>query len=133
MKAVFADTTFFLAVVNPDDVWHDLAVKLSQARSGMVVLTEFVLVEIGNTLRKGWLRPYFIGLARHMQSDPEHQIVPASPELIERGMVLYEKRPDKEWSLTDCISFVVMTELEITDALSSDKHFEQAGFNILLK
>jgi predicted nucleic acid-binding protein len=61
------------------------------------------------------------------------EIVPATMEWFERGMELYEGRPDKEWSLTDCISFAVMTERGVSDALTNDHHFEQAGFRILLK
>ena len=59
--------------------------------------------------------------------------MPASSELMERGFDLFSRRPDKEWSLTDCISFIVMSEEGITEALTGDHHFEQAGFTILLK
>jgi predicted nucleic acid-binding protein len=59
--------------------------------------------------------------------------VPASPELFQRGVELFRARPDKEWSLTDCISFVVMTEKGLSEALTGDRHFEQAGFHALLK
>jgi len=64
---------------------------------------------------------------------PTFIIIPFSGELFRRGLGLYLRRPDKEWSLTDCISFVVMEAEEIGDALTGDKHFEQAGFNALLK
>jgi predicted nucleic acid-binding protein len=60
-------------------------------------------------------------------------IVPPDTELFESGLELYEKRPDKDWSLTDCISFVVMKREGIVDALTGDHHFEQGGFNALLK
>jgi len=59
--------------------------------------------------------------------------LPASQELFERGLNLYRQRPDKDWSLTDCISFVVMREHGVTKALTADRHFEQAGFAILLR
>jgi hypothetical protein len=60
-------------------------------------------------------------------------MIPATQELFDRGVALYESRPDKEWSLTDCISFVVMADHGITEALTGDRHFEQAGFVALLK
>ena len=67
-----------------------------------------------------------------LAADPETRIVEASPELFEKGLTLYNSRPDKFWSLTDCISFVVMTEERISDALTGDRHFDQAGFKALL-
>jgi hypothetical protein len=69
---------------------------------------------------------------RSLRFDPETEIVPPDPELFERGLDLFARRPDKAWSLTDCISVVVMSERGLTDALSGDRHFEQAGFRALL-
>lgn len=66
-------------------------------------------------------------------SDPAVEIIPPSSGLFERGLRLFRERPDKGWSLTDCISFVVMEERGIRDALTGDHHFEQAGFAALLK
>jgi predicted nucleic acid-binding protein len=70
---------------------------------------------------------------RLLQSNPEVTIVTAIQEQFDRGFELFTRRPDKFWSLTDCISFVIMEELGLKDALTADKHFEQAGFNVLLK
>lgn len=61
------------------------------------------------------------------------QILPASSELLQRGLALYQARPDKEWQLSDCISFIVMEQEGLTEALTGDRHFEQAGFQALLK
>jgi predicted nucleic acid-binding protein len=60
-------------------------------------------------------------------------IVEANRAIYDAGLNLYAQRPDKDWSLTDCISFVVMKRLRLTEALTADKHFEQAGFKVLLK
>ncbi len=68
-----------------------------------------------------------------MGFDGDWQRLPATMEWFERGLELYERRPDKEWSVTDCISFAVMTERGVSEALTNDRHFEQAGFQILLK
>lgn len=76
-------------------------------------------------------RSTFLALIRALQKDPFTEIVPATPDLFDRGLDLYARRPDKTWSLTDCISFVVMTERGLTEALTGDRHFEQAGFQAL--
>jgi len=78
-------------------------------------------------------RPAFLRLMEVLRSAPDVTIIPPNDELFSRGIELYAERLDKEWSLTDCISFVVMTDEGIADALTGDRHFEQAGFNGLLK
>ena len=75
----------------------------------------------------------FLGLLEMLEKDTEVTLVPASADLWRGGIALFAARPDKDWSLTDCISFVVMQERSITDALTADHHFEQAGFMALLK
>ena len=72
-------------------------------------------------------------LYRHIQLSPAIRVVPASRPLFEEAIALYASRLDKNWSLTDCISFVVMRDEGITQALTGDHHFEQAGFEVLLK
>ena len=74
------------------------------------------------------------GLCRHLlvETDPAFQCVRATSELIQRGRKLYRERADKEWPLTDCISFVVMQDHGLSEALTADHHFEQAGFKALL-
>ncbi len=68
-----------------------------------------------------------------LRADPSIRIIPARRSVLESGWELYQKRIDKEWSLTDCISFLVMQKLRLADALTGDRHFEQAGFRMLLK
>ncbi len=68
-----------------------------------------------------------------VQSDPRTHVVPASRELFGRGFELFARRKDKEWSFTDCTSFVVMREQALEDALTADRHFEQAGFKALFR
>jgi uncharacterized protein len=77
------------------------------------------------------LRPVFLDLIRALESDPETEIIPPDPALFARGLDLFARRPDKAWSLTDCISFAVMSERGLTEALTGDHHFEQAGFRAL--
>lgn len=78
-------------------------------------------------------RPVFISLMKNIRADADSTIMEPTTELFEAGITLYEARPDKQWSLTDCISFIVMEQQGITEALTGDHHFEQAGFTALLK
>ena len=133
MKAVFADTSFYLAVLNPRDAAHARALQIGERLHRQVVLTDFIFLELGNALSGVGIRELFSGLVPHLRSQPNVRIIPASRELLERGFSLYSRRGDKAWSLTDCTSFVVMQEDQLTDALTADHHFEQAGFTALLR
>jgi uncharacterized protein len=133
MKPVFADTSYFLALFSEEDVHHSKAVLVSREQSRPMVLTEFVLLELGNSLCRGHARRVFVDLVAHLRSDPLYTVVPVSESLFESGLNLFAQRPDKEWSLTDCISFIVMQRLHLTEALTADHHFEQAGFKALLR
>jgi hypothetical protein len=101
--------------------------------SGPLLTTEFVLIEVGDGLSFMENRLRFAHLMQLLRSQADVEIVPASSQLFRRGCELHSQRPDKEWSLTDCTSFVVMKERDIEDALTSDHHFEQAGFRLLMR
>ena len=133
MKPVFADTSFYVALVHRDDTHHEDAIAWSQDNTRRFVLTEFVLLELGNTLSPRGARDLFVDMVHHLRADPANRIIPASHALFAEGFALFERRPDKEWSLTDCISFLVMKRERITDALTVDAHFSQAGFTVLLR
>jgi hypothetical protein len=90
-------------------------------------------LELGNALSTVQQRELFSRLVLHLRSHPNVRIIPASRDLLERGFQLFSHRMDKAWSLTDCTSFVVMQEEGLTDALTTDHHFEQAGFTVLLQ
>lgn len=134
MTAVFADAFYYFALVNPDDRAHDRAARFAGEYAGLVVTTEWVLTEVADGMaRPVRFRDLFLGLYAGLHTDAQVRIVPFSAELFAAGLDLYARRPDKEWSLTDCVSFVVMEREGITDALTGDRHFEQAGFVALLK
>jgi predicted nucleic acid-binding protein len=97
-----------------------------------LVTTQAILIEIGNALSKRTQRQAAVRLLRSFESDANIEIVPLSAELYEQAFRLYSQRGDKEWGLTDCISFVVMSERGITSALTGDRDFQQAGFRALL-
>ncbi len=133
MKAVFADTSFFLASLNPDDELHERAIALSREISAPRLTTGFVLLEVANAMRRGVQRAQFAEFHARLKQHPRACIVPVSQKLFERGYDLFTSRKDKEWLLTDCVSFVVMSDAGLSEALTHDRHFEQAGFAALLK
>ena len=129
---VFADTAYFIALLNARDAAHAAALGFSRRTFNEIVLTEFILLELGDAFCNPADRADFLAMDAHTRTNPAHRIIPASPELLQRGRDLFAARPDKAWSLTDCISFVVMEDLAIADALTTDHHFSQAGFRALL-
>lgn len=131
MKAVFADTSFFLALLAPGEPDHLRATEFLKSLKRPMVTTEYVLVELGNTLSRGVGRQLLANAIRQIQSDKAMRIVWADARLFEEGLRLFAVRPDKEWSLTDCVSFDVMGQLGLTEALTLDHHFAQAGFTVL--
>lgn len=132
---VFGDTASWIALLNKDDALHARALEVRRElrqRKVRVVTTEFVLIEVADGLSDPPLRKAVIAFIEEMRREPTIEIVPLSEQLMASGWALYQQRPDKEWGLTDCISFVVMQEQGIDEAFTSDHHFTQAGFTILL-
>src|SRR2546426_9077542 len=108
MSAVFADSFYFLALVIDEDNAHEKVIRFSTESTRPIVTTEWVLTEVADALCEPENRPAFLELLALLESCPDVKIVASSHELFRRGVALYAERPDKEWSLTDCISFVVM-------------------------
>jgi len=133
MKAVFADSFYFFALVNVRDPAHAKAAAFVRSYTGRMVTSGWVLTELGDGLAQPVNRPSFLQTVETLRAEPNVTIVPCSDELLAAAVELYRQRPDKEWSLTDCVSFVVMTREGLTEALTGDHHFEQAGFVALLK
>jgi hypothetical protein len=100
---------------------------------GKWVTTDFVIIELANIFSRVVGRANVTQFIKSLRLDPDTVVVSASGDLVERGFDLFSRRHDKEWSLTDCISFVVMEQHGVTEALTTDSHFEQAGFTKLLK
>lgn len=132
MTRVFADTSFYQALLNPHDRWHGPALQFSERYSDAIVTTEYILVELGALMSRGFSRELFVEFVERVQADSNTAIITASTEHFSNGFRLFAKRRDKDWSLTDCISFAVMEHMRIRDAVSCDKHFEQAGYRQLL-
>ncbi len=131
---VFWDTSAFVALGNRDDDLHPLAVAISEdlaRQKARILTTDAVLVEVVNSFSKVPLRPFAQTIVDAVQQSARAgvaSVVHVDEDLWRRGLGLFTQRPDKEWSLTDCISIVVMQERRVLRAFTSDHHFEQAGF-----
>ena len=136
MTEVFLDTSHVVALANTRDAHHrqalDLARQLSGARA-RVVTTEAILTEVGNALSAVGSRAFAVRYIASVERTPSFEVIYATVDLFQRGFELYSARQDKDWGLTDCISFVVMRERGLSEALTADRHFEQAGFTALLR
>ena len=133
MTELFADTSFFVSFLSLRDEHHEVATDYMQNFQGRMVTTALVLVELGNYLSATRDRARFIPFWRDLRVDKRFEILPADPKLIENGIQEYSRRPDQHWSFTDCTSFVVMRRRKISEALTADDHFNQAGFRALLR
>ncbi len=131
MNAVFADTFFYLALLDAHDPAHELALTHSQAER-TILTTEFILLELGNSCARAEDHADSLALLEGLRGSPHTRVVPLNSHLLQRGLNLFAARPDKDWSVTDCVSFVVMRDERITEALTGDRHFEQSGFKPLL-
>jgi predicted nucleic acid-binding protein len=132
----FLDTAFAIALSSSGDDLHRVALALAdelETSPTRIVTTRAVLMEIGNALSKQRYRPAAVELLLSLENDPKVEIVPVSGDLYAQAFKLFSERTDKEWGLVDYVSFVVMRERGITDALTSDDHFRQAGFNALMR
>jgi predicted nucleic acid-binding protein len=135
MRRVFADAGYWIALLNPRDALHAKALavsaKLDKAR---IVTSEMVLTEVCNSFAgKGEsLRHAASALVDRIRSNPNAEIVPMTSNAFREGLTRYRSRLDKTWGLTDCTSFLVMEQKGISEALSADRDFQQAGFEALL-
>jgi predicted nucleic acid-binding protein len=117
---VFADTVYWIALVVKQDQYHQRVQLWTPLISGRITTTGAVLLETANALARPSWRPGAVALIEHLGQRPDLRIVPLEQALWERGWDLYRKRADKAWSLTDCVSFAVMQETGLTDALTAD-------------
>lgn len=133
---VFADAGYWIAVWHPRDSLHGTALAAGQSLgSTAIVTTQLVLVEALNAMSGlGEFRRLFATqMIDRLERAPGVEIVPLSDTQFRAAVKRYAARPDQEWSLTDCASFLVMEEYGITEALAHDRDFERAGFVALLR
>ena len=136
MNAIFADTGYWIALFNPRDDLHAKALTVARVTQGRLIVTsQMVLTEFPNhyaSLGQPF-RQQAVQVVRSLQQAGEVEIVPQTDEQFQAALTFYAQRPDKEWSLVDCASFLIMQERNLTEALAHDEHFQQAGFVPLLR
>lgn len=130
---IFLDTGYLIALADARDGLHGRALAWAAQVRDAGVVPEYVLLETVNYFSNIADRPRAHALVSQVRLRPGYTLVGASPALFDSGLKLHANRLDKAWSLTDCISFHVMQELGIRQALAYDEHFEQAGFDALLR
>jgi predicted nucleic acid-binding protein len=130
---VFADTFVLIAWLNPRDQAHALVTAYLDGFTGRLVTTEWVLVELADALAAPVARSTAVAFLQAVRVDPFFDVIGYDPPVYQAGFNLFAARPDKAWSLTDCISFAVMTQRGLSEALTADHHFEQAGFRAVFK
>lgn len=134
-KAIFLDTGFAIALASPRDRYHVRAVQLAddlKTSGSAIITTRAVLLEIGAALAKVSYRGAAVSIIDMLENDPDVEIISLQDDLFAEAFELFRGRLDKEWSLADCMSFVVMRQRDIQAALAADIHFQQAGFKALL-
>jgi predicted nucleic acid-binding protein len=136
MERVFADTGYWIALLNPRDDLHQKASSISREYDpSRIVTSEMVLAEFLNSFSDYGprLRQAAAKAVLSLRETSQVVIVPQSSLLFEKALKRYRDMADKSWSLTDCASFLIMEEEGVTGALSYDRHFAQAGFQALLR
>ena len=136
MRMVFADTFYWVSLFDPRDKWHERSLQIGRSLGAVrLVTTETVLIEYVNFFSEygASVRRDVVKLVHAIFADPDVEVVPHERRSLLAGMALFAGRPDKGYSLTDCISMQVMRELGIFEVLTHDHHFEQEGFVALLR
>jgi len=129
----FADTFALIAWLNPRDESHACVCSYLDDFSGRLLTTEWVLMELADALSSPAARATVVEFLRAVRSDGAFEVVGYDRAVYESGFRLFASRADKGWSLTDCISFSVMSDRGLIEALTADHDFEQAGFRAVFK
>ena len=136
MRVVFADAGYFIANLDSRDPLHERA-RTVAAGLGLfsIVTTQMVIAEVLNYASRGsdYVRGFAVQMVRGLEARPDVEVVPQTDAQFQAAVDRYAARPDQTWSLTDCASFLLMEERNITEALAYDRDFEQAGFSALLR
>ena len=130
-QSIFVDTSAFVGLIVNSDSIHPASLSVMAeltAKKCRLITTEFVLAELANGLSGVRFRSVVAAFIGQITHNPSVTVVWSDQEFFSSSLALYQDRPDKNWSLTDCASFVVMNDRGIDTAFTTDGHFEQAGF-----
>jgi predicted nucleic acid-binding protein len=132
--AVFADTFYWVALTNSNDARYREAQALALPADATIVTTDEVLSEFLTFFSgESWLRQRAVQTVQMLLNQPGVRVIPQTRESFLAGLELYRSRPDKEYSLTDCISMHTMRTQGVADVLTNDRHFEQEGFRAVFR
>jgi predicted nucleic acid-binding protein len=130
---IFVDTLFIVALINKRDQYHQIALNLAeQYENCPLITTDAIFLESGNKLSANYRNEVVEVIEQFLASD-EIDVIRLTSELFDQSLRLYKKHQDKSWGLVDCFSFVVMKQHKVSQALTFDRHFIQAGFQALMK
>ncbi len=133
MNRVLIDTSFVVALVNEKDQHHNRAVELADLFDGYpLIISDAVLLEVGNALARNF-KEQAVEVIEDFLTSEEVEVVSLDAALFKEAFELYQTYKDKAWGMTDCISFIIMRDRGIIEALTNDKDFRQAGFNALMR
>lgn len=128
---IFIDTSYIIAIINERDQYHNQALNLANLyMNRSIIVTDSIILEIANSLSRRY-KAEAIQIIEEFLSSENVEVVRLTIDTFERAFNLYKTRQDKEWGLVDCISFIVMKDGSVSEVLTFDQHFSQAGFQIL--
>lgn len=131
LNPIFVDTSYIIALINEKDNYHIKALNLADIYDSYpLLISEPILLEIGNALSRNYKQEASEIIDNFLTAE-EVNLIALTSDLFQRGFNLYKQYKDKDWGLVDCISFIIMWDYKITDVLTFDRHFAQAGFHIL--
>jgi len=134
MIRYFADANYYLALINQDDDLNSKVLDVTRKlRGAEIITTAWILTELADAFCQPPNREKTVRTIERLRKNPSVTVVAPSWELFEKGLDLFLRRGDKDWPLTDCISFVTMEQFGLQEALAEDHHFEQAGFRALMR
>ena len=136
IESVFVDSFAWIAAINKSDNYHEISIRILEEllnNHAKLITTNYVVVETINALSKVELRKTVIGFIDKLEKSPSVQIIKITDEIYNNAWTLYQQRMDKDWGITDCTSFEIMKMFNIKTAFTSDKHFEQAGYILVVK
>jgi uncharacterized protein len=135
VKLVFADTNYWIALINPRDQWRGPALSAKALlHDAQLVTTEVILIEVLNFFSEHGeeARLRAASVTHEVLTNPNAEVARHTHESFLAGLAFYKARSDKGYSLTDCISMNTMRDRNISEVLTHDQHFAQEGFTVLL-